>query len=585
MAETAADILVETLTAWGVDTIFGLPGDGINGIMEALRTRQDRVRFVQVRHEEAAALAAVGYAKVTGRLGVCLATSGPGGIHLLNGLYDAKMDHVPVLAVTGLQHHDLIATWTQQDVELDKLFMDACAYNARIMGAAHVQNVVDIACRSALAYRKPCHVTIPIDVQAMPAKKDQRSERNVAEHVSSVMAHGGGEADPVALERAVRLLDEGDRVFILAGRGALCAREELLTLAERLGAPIGKALLGKAAVPDDHPLTTGGVGLLGTRPSEEAMKACDTLLIVGSSFPYVEYYPEPGKARGIQIDRDPQRIGLRYPVEAGLVGDCAKVLRALAERVRRKEDRSFLGEAQKGMRAWRALLAERGGRTDVPIKPEVPVQALGPLLADDAILICDCGNNTAWTARHVELTGANQSFACSGTLATMAAGLPYAIGASIAFPERQVVLVAGDGGLSMLMGDLVTLAKYRLPVKIIVLKNDILGMIEWEQLGKMGNPQYGVELEPIDFAKVAEACGLRGLRVERPGACAETLRAALAAPGPCLVEVPIDPNEPPYPPSVHVKEAGNLVKGLLRGGDRRGPIARTIAGEMVRELI
>ena len=585
MAETAADLLVDTLMAWGVDTIFGLPGDGINGIMEALRTRQDKVRFVQVRHEEAAALAAVGYAKLTGRLGVCLATSGPGGIHLLNGLYDAKMDHVPVLAITGLQHHDLIATWTQQDVELDKLFMDACAYNARVMGAAHVQNVVDIACRTALAYRKPCHVTVPIDVQTMAVKKDQRSPRNVADHVSQVMAHGGGEPDAAALERAVRILDEGEKVFILAGQGALGAREELLALADKLGAPIGKALLGKAVVPDDHPLTTGGVGLLGTRPSEEAMKACDTLLIVGSAFPYVEYYPEPGKARGVQIDRDPQRIGLRFPVETGLVGDCAPVLQALEARVKRKEPRSFLGGTQQAMREWRELLAERGSRMDLPIKPEVPMKALGPLLADDAILICDCGNNTFWTARHVELNGNRQSFACSGTLATMAAGLPYAIGAAIAHPGRQVVLVVGDGGLSMLMGDLVTLTKYKLPVKIVVLKNDMLGMIEWEQLATMGNPQFGVALEPIDFVKVAEACGLKGMRIDDPRNCAEILRAALAETGPCLVEVPIDPDEPPYPPSTHFKEATNLVKGLLRGDERRGRIVRTIAGELVRELI
>jgi pyruvate dehydrogenase (quinone)/pyruvate oxidase len=585
MTSTAADLLVETLIAWGVDTIFGLPGDGINGIMEALRTRQEKVRFVQVRHEEAAALAAVGYAKFTGRLGVCLATSGPGGIHLLNGIYDAKMDHVPVLAITGLQHHDLIATGTQQDVELDKVFADACAYNARVMGAAHVQNVVEIACRTALAYRKPCHVTIPIDVQAMPVKKDKRSGRNVPDHVSNVMAHGGGEPDSAAVERAAAVLEKGEKVFILAGRGALGAREELLALADTLGAPIGKALLGKAVVPDDHPFTTGGVGLLGTGPSEEAMKACDTLLIVGSSFPYVEYYPEPGKTRGIQIDRDPQRIGLRFPVEAGLVGDCAKVLRALRERVSRKTDRAFLDETQKAMREWRELLAERGSRMDMPIKPEVPAQALGPLLDDDAILICDCGNNTFWTARHVELTGANQSFSCSGTLATMAAGLPYAIGAAIAFPDRQVVLVVGDGGLSMLMGDLVTLAKYKLPVKIVVLKNDMLGMIEWEQLATMGNPQFGVALEPIDFVKVAEACGLCGVRVERPESCSEVLRAALAAEGPWLVEVPIDPDEPPYPPSTHFKEATNLVKGLLKGDARRGPILRTIAGELVREII
>src|SRR5687768_13590300 len=302
MASTAADILLETLAAWGVDTIFGLPGDGINGIMEALRQQQDEIRFVQVRHEETAALAAVGYAKFTGRLGVCLATSGPGGIHLLNGLYDAKLDHAPVLAVTGLQHHDLLSTFTQQDVELDRIFADACAYSARIMGPAHVENVVELACRTALAYRQPVHVTIPIDVQSMPLKRSGRSKGNVAGHVSHHMARGGGAADDALLAKAAEILDAGSKVFILAGQGALGARSELLELADRLGAPIGKALLGKAAVPDDSLFTTGGVGLLGTQPSQAAMKACDTLLIAGSTFPYIEFYPRPGDARGVQID-------------------------------------------------------------------------------------------------------------------------------------------------------------------------------------------------------------------------------------------------------------------------------------------
>jgi pyruvate dehydrogenase (quinone)/pyruvate oxidase len=585
MATTAADVLVETLIEWGVDTIFGLPGDGINGIMESLRTHREQIRFVQVRHEETAALAAVGYAKFTGRLGVCLATSGPGGIHLLNGLYDAKLDHAPVLAITGLQHHDLLATFTQQDVELDKLFADACAYNARIMGPAHVENVVEIACRTALAYRKPSHVTMPIDLQSMPLKKTQRSERNLAGHASNVMAHGGDCADHAALGAAAAILDEGKKVFILAGQGALGAGGELLELAERLGAPVGKALLGKALLPDDSPFTTGGVGLLGTAPSEAALKECDTLLIVGSTFPYIEYYPEPGDARAVQIDIDPQRIGLRYPVEAGLVGDCRRVLRALSQRVEPKVDRSFLEQAQKGKREWLALIADRGTREDVPMKPAVPMHALGSMLDDDAILICDSGTNTAWAARHVALNGARQQFSCSGTLATMACALPYAIGAAIAFPERQVVAVVGDGGLSMLMGDLVTLRKYALPVKVIVLKNDALGMIEWEQLGKLGNPQYGVELEPINFAKVAEACGLAAVRIEDPRTCAAQLREAIATLGPCLVEAVIDPNEPPFPPSFDAKEAANLAKALARGADGRGAIARTIARDIIRELI
>src|SRR4051812_33849635 len=320
MAKTAGDILVQTLIDWGVETVFGLPGDGINGVMESLRARQDEIRFVQVRHEEVAAFAACAYAKFTGRLGVCLATSGPGGIHLLNGIYDAKLDGQPVLAVTGLQHHDLLDTFTQQDVDLDKLFMDPCAYSARVMGPTHMQNVVEMACRTALAYRQPTHITIPVDVQSMPVGKANRSERNIKDHVSNLMARGGHMPDREQLERAAAILNEAKKPFILAGRGALGARAELEAMAERLKAPIGMPLLGKGAVPDESPYATGGVGLLGTRASQEAMEACDTLLIVGSSFPYIEFYPKPGAARAVQIELDPKRVGLRYPVEAGVGG-------------------------------------------------------------------------------------------------------------------------------------------------------------------------------------------------------------------------------------------------------------------------
>src|SRR3569833_488604 len=315
MAKTGGDILVETLIAWGVDTIFGIPGDGINGVFEALRTRQDQIKFVQVRHEEVAAFAACAYAKFTGRRGVCLATSGPGGIHLLNGIYDAKLDNQPVLAITGAQHHDLIETYTQQDVALDKLFMDATAYSVRVMGPAHVEDVVEQACRTAIAYRQPTHVMIPVDFQSQPAK--DRSERNVADHVSNVMAQGGHMPNPAMLERAADIRNNAKKPFILAGRGAIGATAELLAAAERLQAPIGKPLLGKQAVPDDSPFTSGGVGMLGTKPSQEAMEECDTLLIVGSAFPYIEYYPKPGQAKAVQIELDPKRVGLRYPVDVG----------------------------------------------------------------------------------------------------------------------------------------------------------------------------------------------------------------------------------------------------------------------------
>nr|MDQ3828666.1 thiamine pyrophosphate-binding protein [Candidatus Tectomicrobia bacterium] len=320
MATTAADVLVDALYDWGVEVIFGLPGDGINGLMEALRARQEQVRFVQVRHEEAAAFMACGYAKYTGKLGVCLATSGPGGIHLLNGLYDAKLDGQPVLALTGLAYHDLVSTYTQQDVELDKLFADVAVYNARIMGPAHAENVTDLACRSALSYRGVAHIAFPVDIQSMNAER-QRSKRNIPNHTSDVLVRSARLPDEADLQRAAEILNSGTKTVILAGRGALGASVELEDVAQRLKAPIVKALLGKAAVPDSSPYTTGGIGLLGTKPSQEALEACDTLLMVGTSFPYIEYYPKPGQARAVQIELDPQRIGLRYPVEVGLVGD------------------------------------------------------------------------------------------------------------------------------------------------------------------------------------------------------------------------------------------------------------------------
>jgi hypothetical protein len=371
MAQTAADVLIDTIHDWGVDVVFGLPGDGINGIMEALRTRQDRIRFVQVRHEESAALMACAYARFTGKLGVCLATSGPGAIHLLNGLYDAKLDQLPVLAITGMAYHDLIGTHTQQDVATDKLFIDVAKYNERVMGPSHVENVADLACRTALTYRGVAHIAFPLDLQEQSATSKRVNKRNIPHHTSDAFARSARLPDDDALARAAEIVNAGDKVAILAGQGALHAQRELERAAETVGAPIVKALLGKAAVPDDSPYTTGGIGLLGTRPSQEALEDCDTLLIVGSSFPYIEFLPKPGQARGVQIDLDPMRIGLRYPVEVGLVGDSARTLAALLPRLQHKRDRSFLEKAQADMKAWNALMDERAGRTDVPMKPQL----------------------------------------------------------------------------------------------------------------------------------------------------------------------------------------------------------------------
>lgn len=584
MARTAADVLVETLIDWGVDTIFGLPGDGINGVIESLRTHQDDIRFIQVRHEESAAFMACAYAKFTGRLGVCLATSGPGGVHLLNGLYDAKLDGAPVLAITGLQHHDLIGTHTQQDIELDKLFMDVAVYNARIMGGAHVENVVGLACRTALARRGVAHVTMPVDLQSEPVQNDARSERNVAGHMSDLFVRGAMLPSADQLARAASILNGGKKICILAGAGAIGARDQVIALAERLEAPIAKPLLGKAVVPDGHPYAIGGVGLLGTKPAQEALEDCDTLLIVGSSFPYIEYYPKPGQARAVQIDLDAARIGLRYPVEAGLVGDSATVIDALLPRLDHRDDRAFLEHAQKEMKGWRNLMAERGGRRDMPMKPQVVIHELDGLLADDAIVTTDSGTITTWVARHVAMRD-EMMFSCSGNLATMACGVPYAIAAAVAYPGRQVVAVVGDGAFSMLLGELATCVKYRLDVKIIVIKNDSLGQIKWEQMVFLGNPEYVCDLQTIDFAAVARGFGAHAVTIEDPARCGGQLAEAMVVPGPVVIEAVVDAHEPPMPPKATLDQAAKLAKALARGTPEGGKIARRIGIDVVREIV
>jgi pyruvate dehydrogenase (quinone)/pyruvate oxidase len=584
MSKTAADILIDGLIAWGVNTVFGLPGDGINGIMEALRKKQDKIRFIQVRHEEAAALAACGYAKWTGKLGVCLATSGPGGIHLLNGLYDAKMDGAPVLAITGLQFHDLVGTFTQQDVELDKLFMDVCVYNARIMGAAHVENVTELACRTALAWRGVSHLTIATDMQSLPVDDDTPSQRNLKHHVSNVMADAAPKPPEHQLQEAAGILNEGKKVCILAGRGAIGAGAELEAVAEKLKAPIAKALLGKAAVSDLSPYSTGGVGLLGTAPSQNALAGCDTLLIVGSSFPYIEFYPKPGQARAVQIDFNPQRIGLRYPVDYGLVGDARQVLAGLLPHLKPNKNTAFLDSAQSDVRDWRKLLTELAERDDKPMKPQVVAHELNKLIPDNALVTTDSGTNTSWAARYLDIHDAMQ-FTVSGTLATMACGLPYAIAAAVAFPKRPVIALVGDGGLTMLMGELATAVKYKLDIKIVIIKNNSLGQIKWEQMGFLGNPEYQCDLQPIDFAGVARACGAAGFAIDDPKQCAATLREALATPGPVVVEATVDPNEPPLPPKTTFEFGKNFAEALARGTKSAGKIMGNVAREKVRELI
>lgn len=557
----SADILVDTLIEWGVKLVFGLPGDGINGIMEALRSRQDRIGFVQVRHEESAAFMASAYAKWTGDLGVCLATSGPGGAHLLAGLYDAKLDQAPVLAITGMQFHDLIETFTQQDVDLTRVFNDVAVFNAQVTDAAHMENLAGLACRSALSRRGVAHLSIANDIQEQDLSDVARSKRNRPGHMPNRWFEGRRLPAEADLDAAAALLNHASRVVILAGRGALGARTELETTADLLAAPVAKALLGKAVLPDDHPHVTGGIGMLGTLPSQEAMEACDALLIVGSTFPYIEYYPKPDQARGVQIDRDGQRIGLRFPVDIGLVGDAGETLRLLNARLGRKADRSFLQKAQDGMRRWRAMMEASEDRDDLPLKPQRVARAFGRRLPDDAVLVTDSGQNTELAARHIALRD-GQSFGVSGSLASMACGLPYAIAAGLAFPGRPIFAVVGDGGLAMQLGEFSTAVRYHIPLKLLVIKNNMLNQIAWEQMMFLGNPQFGCELQPIDFAKAAEAMGGIGYSITRPEEIEDVLDRAMAADGPALIEATVDPAEPMMPPKMPPDYAENFHKAL-----------------------
>lgn len=582
MAETAADVLVERIIAWGVDTVFGLPGDGINGIMEALRTRQERVRFIQVRHEEAAAFMACAYAKYTGRLGCCLATSGPGGIHLLNGLYDAKLDQAPVLAITGQTYSDLKGSNYQQEINMTLLFEDVSVYNQEVINPNQVRMLADEACRHALNHRGVAHITFPVDYQeVVPTGKTSVHKR--PGHTTSRWSKPEAIPREDDLRIAAFLLNEAQRPLILVGQGALGARDEVVEIADKLGAPIVKALLGKAVVPDDHPLTTGGLGLLGTRPSEEAMEQCDALLIVGSSFPYMEYLPKPGQAKGVQIDDKADRIGLRYPVEVGLVGDAKPTLAALSRFIERKSERSFLEQAQAGMKDWWELMRTRAMRDDVPIKPQRVAWELSELAADDAIISTDSGTITTWIARHFKMRG-QQKFSCSGTLSTMACALPYSIAAKLAFPERQSIAFVGDGGFTMLMGEFLTAIKYKAPITVVIIKNNSLGQIKWEQIVFLGNPEYGVELYNPDFAKFAEACGGLGITVERPEEIRPALESALASGRPTIVEVLVDPFEPPMPARINATQALRFAKALAKGQPSGGKIALTIFRDKLNEL-
>ena len=579
----ASDILVQRLIAWGVDTIFGLPGDGINGVMEALRKAQSKIRFIHVRHEESAAFMACAYAKFTGRLGVCLATSGPGGIHLLNGLYDAKLDQQPVLAITGMQFNDVTNTFQQQDVELDKLFIDVAYYNNRVMSGAHMEPTIDLAIRSAIEKRGVSHVTIPIDVQQQPVKAS-KSERNVSHHSSSVNAISGNTPQSADLKAAAKVLNDGKRIAILAGQGALHATEELLQLAELLGAPIVKPLLGKACVPDDSPYTTGGIGLLGTAPSEEVLEGCDTLLMIGTSYPYIEFLPKPDDCRFVQIDSNAQRIGLRTPVEVGLIGDSKKTIQLLLPLLKKNGYRKFLDRAQKSMKTWNERIEKEGTATDMPMKPQVVGYELSKRTKEGAIIVSDSGTNTTVWARYMKAKK-GQMHSCSGNLATMACGLPYAIAAQVAYPDRQVIGVVGDGGFTMLMGEIITAVAYNLPIKLVIIKNNTLGQIKWEQMVFQGNPEYQCDLFPIDFVALAKSVGASGVTIDNPKTAGAKFDEALAIPGPVIIECVVDQFTAMLPAKVTATQAIKFSEALAKGEPNRLKIALTAAKDTVRQVV
>lgn len=542
--DTTADVLVDRLIAWNVQQVFGLTGDGVNPIVEALRKKKDKIRYITVRHEESAAFMASGYAKYTGKLGVCLATTGPGAVHLMNGLYDAAMEGAPVLAITGIINHDLLGTQFTQEVNTVKLFQDIAVYNQDITGPIHALTVVDLACRAALAEPGVAHITVATDTQMKTMAEDRPSKKHGHLTGSSSFQPRIEAPDAGELKKAAVILNKSSRIVILAGRGALGAEKQVEAAAEKLGAPVAKALLGKAVLPDDSPYTTGGTGHLGTMPSKQMMEECEVLLILGSNMPYLEYYPK--NATAIQVDRDPRRMGLRYPVTLGLHGDVRATLEALIPLLDRQGDRSFLQLAQQRMKDWRRTLTRLENATANPIKPPYLAATVGQLLNNDAVVAIDTGAHTVFTARHWQVRAGQQVAVC-GNLASMGPGLPYALAAQVAYPGRQCIAMVGDGSFTMLMGELATAVHYKLQVKVIIFKNNSLAMDRFEQ-EDLGNPDYGIELQPIRFVGVAEACGAAGFYCKEPGQLESTLKKAFAHAGPAVVEVDVDPDENPLPP-------------------------------------
>ena len=591
MAQLVADFILERLTNWGVRRIYGYPGDGINAFLGAFDRADGDPEFIQVRHEEMAAFMACGHAKFTGEVGVCIATSGPGAIHLLNGLYDAKLDHQPVVAIVGQQAMASLGGDYQQEVDLTTLFKDvAHEFVHMATDPAQVRHLVDRAVRIALDQRTVTCVIVPNDLA---------SEKAVAAppHEHGTVHSGVGYSRPrvvpeeADLERAAAVLNESEKVAMLIGHGAMHAADEVVQTAETLGAGVAKALLGKAALPDDLPFVTGSIGLLGTKPSWDLMMGCDAFLMVGSSFPYSEFLPKEGEARGVQIDLDGRMVGIRYPMEVNLVGDSKETLKALLPKLEHKDDRSWREEIEAGVREWWELIEERARLDADPINPQRVFSELSPRLPDGAILTADSGSVANWYARNIKLRQGMMA-SLSGTLATMGPGVPYAIGAKFAHPDRPVIALVGDGAFQMNgMNEMITIAKYwerwsdpRLVV--LVLHNDDLNQVTWEQRAMEGDPKYEASqvLPDFPYARYAELLGFEGIRVDDPEQIGAAWDEALAADRPALVEAITDPEVPPLPPHITLKEARSFLSAM-KGDPARGAMIKESFKQKVEELI
>ena len=575
MAQLVADYVLKRLTEWGVHRLYGYPGDGINGFLGALDRAEGDPEFIQVRHEEMSAFMACGHAKFTGEVGVCLATSGPGAIHLLNGLYDAKLDHQPVVAVVGQQKRMSLGGHYQQEVDLTTLFKDVSEYVQVCMEPAQARHLVDRAIRIALDQRTVTTIVFPGDVQEeeavpSPPRKHGAIYSSVGYTRPRVLPH------PADLERAAAVLNEGEKVAMLIGQGAQGAADEVVETAELLGAGVAKALLGRAALPDDLPFVTGPIGLLGSRPSYELMEGCDTLLMVGSSFPYSEWLPKEGQARGVQIDVDGRMLGIRYPMEVPLVGDAKETLRALIPLLERKEDRSWRRKVEEGVAEWWRLMEEWAMLEGDPINPQRVVHELSKRLPDGCILTADSGSSTNWWARQLRLREGMLA-SLSGTLATMGPGVPYAIAAKFAFPERPVIAFVGDGAFQMNgMNEMLTVAKYwerwsdpRLV--FCIFNNGDLNQVTWEQRVLAGDPKYPASQVIPDFpaARYAELVGLHGLRVDRPDDVAGAWEEALSSDRPTVLEAVVDPEIPPLPPHIRVEQMKKMAEAMVKGDPER----------------